>query len=338
MNSTPIRTEAKPLCPFCGTAGVKLYAGLRDRLFSAPGEWTLKRCPKPACGLIWPDPSPLKEDLGLAYKTYYTHEAPQGAAAGAKFNILSLCYRAGIALPALFFGLLRERRQFQHMFLLPCKPGRLLDVGCGDGSFLHRMARHGWTGTGMDFDAQAIAAGRQKYGLDLTVADFMETSFPEASFDAITMSHVIEHVPDPAACFEKCRKLLKPGGRLVVTTPNSLGLGHQRFQSCWRGLEAPRHLHIFSPQLLAQCAKRAGLEVVRAGSTAVNADYIATASLAIQAAGPDEQLIGGRWDARFALRGVVFQYREQLALRSQPDAGEEAFVVAARSTAPAASA
>ena len=182
----------------------------------------------------------------------------------------------------------------------------------------------------MDFDAAAIAAGREKYGLDLAVADFMEADLAEAGFDAITMSHVIEHVPDPAATFEKCRRLLKPGGKLVVSTPNSLSLGHQQFQACWRGLEPPRHLHILSPRLLARCADQVGLKIVRAGSTAANADYIATASLAIQAAKPDEELVGGGWNLRFALRGVAFQYREQLALRSQPDAGEEAFIVAER--------
>lgn len=329
-SAASIRTEPKPDCPFCGSVGEKLYQNLHDRLFSAPGLWTLNRCPQPDCGLIWPDPSPLKEDLGIAYRTYYTHAEPKGMVAAAKYQLLSFGYRACIAIPACFFGLLRERWQFQHMFLLECRPGRLLDIGCGDGSFLHRMERHGWSGTGMDFDAAAIKAGRQKYGLDLAVADFMETDFAEAGFDAITMSHVIEHVPDPAATFEKCRRLLKPGGRLVVSTPNSLSLGHQQFQACWRGLEPPRHLHILSPRLLARCADQAGLKIVRAGSTAANADYIATASLAIQAAKPDEELIGGGWNVQFALRGVAFQYREQLALRRQPDAGEEAFIVAER--------
>jgi hypothetical protein len=112
----------------------------------------------------------------------------------------------------------------------------------------------------------------------------------------------------------KCRELLKPGGRLVVTTPNARGLGHARFGASWRGLEPPRHLQIFSPPTLAECARRAGLEVLEAGSTAANADYLSAASLAIAQA-RDDQPVGGGWKLNTALPGVLFQYREHFALR-----------------------
>jgi SAM-dependent methyltransferase len=314
----------------CGTAGQVLHANLTDRLFSAPGLWQLKQCPKPDCGLVWPDPAPLEEDLGLAYQMYYTHPEP---ATGLKGMIYWLCGRAywtAISIPAILTGLHKERRAFTRMFLAELPPGRLLDVGCGDGQFLHLMAQHGWKGSGLDFDAAAIEVGRKKYGLELQVGDFQTAKFDRGDFDAVTMSHVIEHVPDPIGCLAKCRDLMRPGGRLVVSTPNNRSLGHQRFKQSWRGLEPPRHLHIFAPQLLAECARRAGLKVVRAGSTAVNADYVANASLAIETAPPGATRIGGGWDLKLAPKAVAFQYREHFAMRTNPDLGEEAFLIAER--------
>ena len=148
--------------------------------------------------------------------------------------------------------------------------------------------------------------------------------------NVVLSRHVIEHVPDPIACLEKCRRLLKPGGRLVVTTPNVRSLGHQTFKGAWRGLEPPRHLHIFPHHLLGECARRAGLKVIRTGSTAVNADYIISATMAIANAAPGTSQIGGGWDARYALKAIAFQYREHFALRRNPDLGEEAFLIAER--------
>lgn len=325
-----IRTRPNPNCKLCGTPGRKLYQGIKDRLFSAPGLWDLKQCPKPDCGLIWPDPVAIEEDLHLAYQTYYTHAEPKGVIGKVKFAVLSNGYRVAIGIPATLTGLYKERREFVHMFLLDLPPGRLFDAGCGDGQFLARMAGFGWKGSGVDFDAAAIESGRQKHGLDLSVGDFMTAPVPENAFDAVTMSHVIEHVPEPIRCLEKCRRLLRPGGRLVVTTPNIRSLGHAAFKENWRGLEVPRHLHIFAPNLLGECARRAGLEVVRTGSTAVNADYLVNASIAIQSAAPDAKGIGGGWDVKYAVPSILFQYKEHFAMRKNPDAGEEAFLIARR--------
>jgi 2-polyprenyl-3-methyl-5-hydroxy-6-metoxy-1,4-benzoquinol methylase len=272
----------------------------------------------------------IEEDLGLAYQTYYTHTEPVGTFAKLKHAILSRAYWGAISIPAFFTGLKRQRYKYLRMFLLELSPGRLFDAGCGDGQFIHLMAQHGWQGTGIDFDAAAIETGRQKYGLNLSVGDFQTAQITEGEYDAVTMSHVIEHVTDPIASLDKCRRLLRPGGRLVVTTPNNRSLGHQRFKQCWRGLEPPRHLHIFAPNLLGECARRAGLKVIRTGSTAVNADYAANASLAIENAPPDGGNLGGGWDVRFALKSIAFQYREHFALQKNPDLGEEAFVIAER--------
>jgi 2-polyprenyl-3-methyl-5-hydroxy-6-metoxy-1,4-benzoquinol methylase len=304
-----------------------LYAGLQDHILAVPGIWQLKQCARGECGLAWLDPAPLPDDLPQAYQHYYTHAGSASPAA----MIFAACKWAGsaaFAISAVFTGLYREQRKFARMLLGDFPPGRLLDVGCGDGQFLHQMAKDGWRGTGIDFDGAAIESGRQKYGLNLSVGDFQTADFETDGFDAVTMSHVIEHVPDPVACLEKCRRVLRPGGRLVVSTPNVRSLGHERFRQNWRGLEPPRHLHIFTANLLGECARRAGLAVVRTGTTAVHADYLANASLAIERASAEGGIARARM--RYALAAFAFQQREHLALRRNAHLGEEAFLIAER--------
>jgi len=136
----------------------------------------------------------------------------------------------------------------------------LLDVGCGSGQFLLGMRERGWHVVGVEPDPVAAAAARRN---DLDVHDglLVDAEFEDDSFDAIVLSHVIEHVHDPIALLQECGRILRPGGVLVMMTPNLNSVGHRRFGADWRGLEPPRHLHVFSVESLASCVRRVGLTV-----------------------------------------------------------------------------
>jgi len=121
--------------------------------------------------------------------------------------------------------------------------------------------------------------------------------------------------------------LLKPGGRLAMATPNNQSLGHRIFQKHWRGLEPPRHLQLFSPRTLSECARRTGLEILRSCSTAANADVISGASYSILENRDHRPSLKPAPNLGRTLKAVVFQYREHLLLRLDPDAGEEAVLV-----------
>ena len=90
-----------------------LYRDLADRFFSVPGQWQLVRCPEADCGLVWLNPMPIEADLGLAYKTYFTHE-------GEKPDRLRRWFLAAYALanaiPAALAGLTRAKRQMEVLF------------------------------------------------------------------------------------------------------------------------------------------------------------------------------------------------------------------------------
>src|SRR5579862_5991601 len=251
-----IRTEPRPRCALRGQPGQTLYSRQKDRLFGAPGSWTTKQCPDPECGLVWLDPMPLREDIGKAYQNYYTH-APETGEASAQSQFrqrYELAYiRSHFGYPSepgdlwtKFLGCLFYYREGGSTFVNWKPAGKLLDVGCGAGGYLRLMRSLGWEVEGVEFDAAAVEAARRD-GLRVRCGSLEDQGYASASFDVIMMQHVIEHVPDPVATLEECARLLRPGGELVLFTPNSAGITHRVFKECWRGLEPPRHLHIFSP-------------------------------------------------------------------------------------------
>jgi SAM-dependent methyltransferase len=123
--------------------------------------------------------------------------------------------------------------------------------------WLSTMRDLGWRVEGVDFDPAAAAAAAAR-GLAVRCGSLERQAFPDATFDAITMSHVVEHLPDPLQTLTECARILKPGGRLILWTPNTASLGHHLLKQCWRGLEPPRHLHLFSPASVRALLEKAG--------------------------------------------------------------------------------
>jgi SAM-dependent methyltransferase len=138
----------------------------------------------------------------------------------------------------------------------------VLDVGCGDGAFLLNARSCGWEAIGVDPDPKAVANASSK-GLTVYESGIEYFDGKKEIFDAITLSHVIEHVHDPIAVLEFCFTLLKPGGQLWIETPNIDSLGHRHFRSNWRGLEVPRHLVLFNRNSLQHAVQLVGFSVPR---------------------------------------------------------------------------
>jgi SAM-dependent methyltransferase len=166
---------------------------------------------------------------------------------------------------------------------LPSSPGgQLLDVGCGGGHFLARMQSLGWLVRGVEPDAEAVRIARGQLDLNVCQGTLADAHFPPNEFDAITMNHVIEHVPHPVELLQECRRVLKVDGRLVVVTPNARSLGRMHFGRAWRGWETPRHLFLFTPETLGICAERAGLKIAILRTTARLAPVIWVASIRLR--------------------------------------------------------
>ena len=275
-----IRTRPCPRCALCGNEGRALYEGQRDRLFGAGGTWDLKQCTHRECGLVWLDPMPVPEDIGKAYARYYTHASRDGVGRPGPVKVLYRTMKRGYcagkynhrpeeeALAIRILGKLlyflpgsRNEVDADARYLRVVPGGRLLDVGCGSGDWLVHMKAMGWRVAGMDFDQNAVKVAQSR-GLDVSCGALEQQHYPDNSFDAVTLNHVIEHVPDPVGTLEECLRILKPGGRLIMLTPNAASATHRFFKQDWRGLETPRHLHIFSNQSLRALHSRAGFKNV----------------------------------------------------------------------------
>ena len=258
--------EVVSSCPLCGSIDRTLaYAGLKDYFFEcAPGEWSLFQCESCKSGYL--DPRPNQKTIGLAYSKYYTHQSYDVASGRlrsiwralrddyllATFGVQS----ANVLWPGRW--LLRlfpigrqgiDTALARNLERLPGAEARLLDVGCGNGNFLEFARRAGWQVRGLDFDPVAVAAARAR-GLDVLEGTIKLLDCESECYDRITLSHILEHVYDPWEILSSCYRLLKPGGVLWLETPNMNGNGRAAFGQYWRGLEPPRHLHLFSRKCL----------------------------------------------------------------------------------------
>jgi 2-polyprenyl-3-methyl-5-hydroxy-6-metoxy-1,4-benzoquinol methylase len=324
-----IQTHSNPTCALCGHAGVRIHAGLKDRLFGAVGQWNITKCQNSDCGLAWLDPEPLEEDIYKAYQSYYTHGEQQGTKPPKSFlrRVRSSGLSPLIKVSTLFCGLSKEKDDVKHMHLNELPVGRLLDIGCGSGAFLHRMKAKSWTVEGLDFDEDAVRAAREAYGVDARVGRLEDMAYASESFDAITMHHVIEHVFDPVSLMREIRRILKPRGRLVAVTPNINSWGHDRFGASWRGLEPPRHVRLFNSRALANAASAAGFPEIKAYSTAANAWSILASSIVLDGATKLDRFpepVG----PLIKIKALAMQCREAWLNIGNRDVGEECVLVA----------
>ncbi|MEO5680967.1 MAG: class I SAM-dependent methyltransferase [Acidimicrobiales bacterium] len=349
-----MRRRAVDACPVCGGSGPLLHQGLRDRVFQVPGSWDMRRCT--GCGCLWLDPRPVDADLHLAYASYFTHQGQAPPRRGGAGPALSravrvlrdvgtddyIARRFGYRPPQPWWSrpaslLVRPwpgRRldaEFKVLRLRGIEGGRLLDVGCGDGTTLAALQARGWEVQGIDFDAEGAAAARRR-GLAVDVGDLTERGYPARSFDVVSLNHSLEHLADPRLTLLEVRRILRPGGRIVILTPNATSWLSRRYGADWQGLEPPRHLQIFTRPALSRLVADAGFSGIDAVTTARSANGVARTAWKLRR--------DGRWDmeSRPSLAERVpmelIQQWEAWKVMRDPDAGEEIALTATNDASP----
>lgn len=208
-------------CVWCG-------ASLRD------GERLTGRTRCRACGVATTDPWPSAEELDAAYGDWY--RPPSGRFGG--------------------FGdaaLRRSRAALARRLDRIAPPGRVLDVGAGEGALLDGLRRQGREAAGLERTATRP---------DVSARELGEI---EGEWAAIVFWHSLEHLPDPAAALERAARLLAPGGVIVIAVPNSDSLQARAFGDRWLALDLPRHLVHLTAGALHGRLRELGLGIDRVG-------------------------------------------------------------------------
>jgi 2-polyprenyl-3-methyl-5-hydroxy-6-metoxy-1,4-benzoquinol methylase len=236
-------------CCVCGADDARPYVEAWDRSHGQPGRFRFVACR--GCGHVYLNPRPTQAEIGAYYPASYKEYTTRVDDEPNPFTRWNRQY--GMAKRC---RVVTDRRP----------PGRLLDVGCGTGLFLDAMRRRGWEVHGEDMTPVAARLARERFGLEVFEGTLEQARYPDQHFDAVTLWNVIEHVPDPPATIREIGRILRPGGLIVMGTPNVDALDARLFGRYWALWEAPRHFNVFSPESLGRVLRQNGFQSVTAQS------------------------------------------------------------------------
>ena len=140
------------------------------------------------------------------------------------------------------------------------KPGKILDIGCGIGSELLLLRRKGWDIFGTDIDRVAIAALSESFPGHFWITGSQSSEWSE-KFDVVMKNQVLEHLTDPKVLLRSLLGLLKPGGQLVIVTPNAASWARSLFGARWIQYWPPEHVALYGPDQIRRLLRDSGWQV-----------------------------------------------------------------------------
>ena len=239
-------------CPVCLNPATSRSLTGGDFLFGATSRtFQLSACG--VCDCLFIDPPPTSEEIAAFYPAEYWWTASPGALKG-----LEAIYRRIVLRDHIGFIASAARRAADGG-----RPPRMLDVGCGSGTLLGLMKQRGFDVMGVDTSEEAAVIADRQHGVKVVVGSLKSVGFEDASFDVVTLFHVLEHVTNPREVLLEARRLLKRNGRLVLQVPNIQSWQFRLFGAKWYGLDIPRHVIDYSKQSIRLLLEESGFATVR---------------------------------------------------------------------------
>jgi len=232
--------EKLSTCPACGEKKMTHVLDAKDYTVSK-NTFGIVRCS--SCDLLFTSPRPEAENAGYFYKSenYISHSNTQK-------GLINKLYHAvrNITLKQKT-ALIQSEQKGEK---------KLLDIGCGNGHFLHACQQAGWNITGMELDpdtaARAAELTQQKIYPNLSAIPVKD------KFEMITLWHVLEHVYELDDYFEFFKNRINTGGKLLLALPNSKSFDAGYFKEFWAAYDVPRHIYHFNPQTIQSVARKHG--------------------------------------------------------------------------------
>lgn len=227
-------------CPLCGSANVKPEFVCKD-YYASNEEFNIYRCVQ--CNFLFTNNFPDKNSIGQYYNSseYISHSNDKSGFV----NKLYYSIRKYAINNKLKYVCKKADR----------KTGKICDIGCGIGYFLNAARNKGWQTVGIEKNESARNTAQETFGLCIKDTDEIN-SLPNASFDVVTLWHVLEHIENLSEMMEKIHSLLLPDGIAVIAVPNCISYDARHYREFWAAYDVPRHLWHFTPQTLEVLANK----------------------------------------------------------------------------------
>lgn len=235
-NSTTIQTTP---CDLCRSTEATVLFDTKDRLGLTTKLFQIAECA--GCGVMRTLPAMSEEELSEFYPDEYWGGVPTEK-------------------------WIRSSQSDKTAFIRACRlsGGRILDVGCGAGFFLRALRGKEWERHGIEVGEKAArAAAGLLASKNIVRATLIDAAFESETFDVVTFWSSLEHTNEPRKSLVEARRILKPGGTLVVQVPNAAGYQARQFKGDWFALDAPRHRYHFTPTSLNRILDEAGFATYR---------------------------------------------------------------------------
>ncbi len=247
-------------CPACGASEMRTHLQAKDYTVSK-NTFNIVRCA--ACDLLFTNPRPEAEQASYFYQSenYISHSNTQK-------GFINKLYHAvrKITLKQKTNLIQGEQKGTKN----------LLDIGCGNGHFLHACQQDGWNTFGMELDPETAARAAALTGQ--SIFPNLQAIPEEPQFELISLWHVLEHVYEIDAYFEFFKKRINPGGKLLLALPNSKSFDADYFKEFWAAYDVPRHIYHFNPETIQSIAKKHGFKLAKQHGQIFDSFYIALLS------------------------------------------------------------
>jgi 2-polyprenyl-3-methyl-5-hydroxy-6-metoxy-1,4-benzoquinol methylase len=247
-------------CPVCEGKSLDTFMSVDDHFLSRE-KFELVKCT--SCSFVFTNPRPKAAELQKYYESedYFSHSKK-------KKGLITFLYDTV------------KSHSLSKKYTLISKyksGGKILDIGCATGEFLNYFKQKGWETTGIEPAENPRNFAIENYGLDVKPEESLDALKP-ASFDVITMWHVLEHVPELNDRMQQIKKLLKPDGLLLVALPNYLSWDAKHYKSFWAGYDVPRHLYHFSKSTVSRIFSKHQLKLIDTVPLKFDAFYVSLLS------------------------------------------------------------